>query len=105
MIGAFDHERNAPQRVLFDIDFFVPLAGSTPLRDDLAEVVDYGLLRDAVAGVVARGHIDLQETLCDAIADALLAHPLARAVRVATAKPDAYADCERVGVEVFRFKV
>jgi dihydroneopterin aldolase len=53
---------------------------------------------------VGRGHIHLQETLCDDVAAALLAHPNVRAVAVSTEKPDVYPDCDAVGVEVFRIK-
>ena len=31
-------------------------------------------------------------------------YPQVRAVRVSTDKPDVYADCSAVGVEVFHFK-
>jgi 7,8-dihydroneopterin aldolase/epimerase/oxygenase len=34
----------------------------------------------------------------------MLAHPLVKAARVSTAKPDVYPDCEAVGVEVFGLK-
>lgn len=103
-IGAFDHEKRHEQRVVINIDLFVPLAASTPVEDKLAEVVDYDLPKQAVKQCVTRGHIHLQETLCDAIAASLLAHPSVRAVRVSTEKPDAYPDCDAVGVEVFRIK-
>ena len=82
----------------------VPLAGSTPARDSLEEVVDYDLMREAVLARVRQGHIHLQETLVDDIARTLLAHPLVRAVRVTSEKPDAYPDCASVGVEVFHIK-
>ncbi|MGH6612105.1 MAG: dihydroneopterin aldolase, partial [Burkholderiaceae bacterium] len=57
-----------------------------------------------VERLAARSHIELQETLVDDIARALLAHRQVRAVRVATDKPDVYPDCEAVGVEVFHLK-
>ena len=50
------------------------------------------------------GHIELQETLCDDVANTLLEHPKVQAVRVSTEKPDVYPDCDAVGVEVFRIK-
>ena len=50
------------------------------------------------------GHVHLQETLCDDVARAMLAHPKVRAVCVSTMKPDVYTDCEGVGVEVFQIK-
>ena len=34
----------------------------------------------------------------------MLAHPLVKAARVSTEKPDVYPDCDGVGVEVFEIK-
>ncbi len=103
-IGVHDFERHGPQRLLIDVDLFVPLAASTPRHDRLDEVVDYDFIRTVIAERVAQGHVGLQETLCDDIAARMLAHPQVRAVRVATSKPDVYADCAAVGVEVFHLK-
>ncbi|GLZ17908.1 dihydroneopterin aldolase [Burkholderia plantarii] len=103
-IGAFEHEKRGEQRVVVNIDVFVPLALTTPVADKLREVIDYDLMKQAVAHCVASGHIHLQETLVDSIAARLLAHPAVRAARVSTEKPDAYPDCDAVGVEVFRIK-
>jgi dihydroneopterin aldolase len=61
-------------------------------------------MRQSIVERVSKGHIHLQETLCDDIARIMLAHPLVQAVRVSTAKPDVYPDCESVGVEVFHIK-
>ncbi len=103
-IGVHDFEKKGEQRVLFNVDLFIPLADSTPLEDQLNEVVDYDFIRDTIEARVAQGHIQLQETLCDDIARTLLAHPKVRAVQVSTQKPDVYPDCESVGVEVLRMK-
>jgi dihydroneopterin aldolase len=103
-IGVHDFEKQGRQRVIVNVDLFVPLALSTPQADRLHEVVDYDFMRTTIAERVAKGHIHLQETLCDDVAAIMLAHPRVRAVRVSTEKPDVYADCESVGVEVFRIK-
>lgn len=103
-IGVHDFEKKAEQRVLFNVDLFIPLAASTPTQDDLSEVVDYDFIRFTIEERVARGHIQLQETLCDDIARALLLHPKIRGVQVSTRKPDVYPDCESVGVEIFHIK-
>ena len=103
-IGIHDFERAAAQRILFDIDLYVPLVQTTPQCDRIDEVVDYDFVRNEVTQITERGHIDLQETLCDAVLNALLAHPLVVAARVSTRKPDVYDDCEAVGVEAFRLK-
>jgi dihydroneopterin aldolase len=103
-IGVHPFEKRGEQRVLINVDLYVPLALNTPTADRLDEVVDYDFIRRSIAERVARGHIHLQETLCDDIAKLMLAHPEVRAVRVSTEKPDVYPDCEAVGVEVFHVK-
>ena len=103
-IGAHDFEKHGPQRIVFNVELFVPLAGSTPTRDDLAEVVDYDYVREVIARRVTRGHIVLQETLCDDLMTELMAHPGVAAVRLSSCKPDVYPDCEGVGVEIIRIK-
>ena len=103
-IGVHDFEKRGEQRVVINVELFVPLALSTPVEDKLREVVDYDFMRSTIAQRVSQGHIHLQETLCDDLAKALIAHPQVRAVRLSTEKPDVYPDCDAVGVEVFRIK-
>lgn len=103
-IGAHDFEKGVTQRLVFNVELFVPYASTTPKADKLAEVVDYDFVREVIAARIAQGHVELQETLCDDLAAQLLAHPQVRAVRLSTQKPDVYPDCAGVGVEVFRMK-
>ncbi|MGT2469182.1 dihydroneopterin aldolase [Paraburkholderia terrae] len=103
-IGVHDFEKRGEQRVVINVELFVPLALSTPVEDKLREVVDYDFMRSTIAKRMSQGHIHLQETLCDDLAKALLAHPQVRGVRLSTEKPDVYPDCDAVGVEVFHIK-
>ena len=103
-IGVHDFEKKGEQRVLINVDLYIPLALSTPKDDHLEEVVDYDFMRETIARRMAQGHVHLQESLCDDVVRAMLAHPKVRAVRVSTMKPDVYPDCEGVGVEVFQVK-
>jgi len=103
-IGIHAHELAGPQRMCFDVDLYVLLSHTTPSNDHIDDVIDYDVIRSTIARLVARGRVALQETLADEIAASLLAHAGVRGVRVATAKPDVYPDCDAVGVEVFRFK-
>lgn len=103
-IGVHEFEKKGEQRVLINVDLFIPLALSTPQHDKLNEVVDYDFIRETIARRMAQGHVHLQETLCDDVAKAMLEHEQVRAVRVSTMKPDVYPDCEGVGVEVFHVK-
>ena len=103
-IGVHDFEKKGEQRVLINVDLYIPLAESTPKDDQLEEVVDYDFMRETIAKRLAQGHIHLQETLCDDMVKAMLTHPRVRAAQVSTMKPDVYPDCEGVGVEVFQIK-
>jgi 7,8-dihydroneopterin aldolase/epimerase/oxygenase len=103
-IGVHDFEKQGPQRVLINVDLYVPLAWSSPAHDRINEVVNYDFIRRCVAERVSQGHIELQETLCDDLLAAMLAHPHVKAARVSTAKPDVYPDCAAVGCEVFAIK-
>ena len=103
-IGVYDRERAGAQRLIVNVDVFVALSVSTPRHDRVEEVVDYDFVRETIRRRLARGHVNLQETLADDLAGALLAHPGVVAVRVCTEKPDVYEDVGGVGIEVLRFK-
>jgi 7,8-dihydroneopterin aldolase/epimerase/oxygenase len=103
-IGIHDFERRGSQRLVINVDVFVPLLLTTPRHDRISEVLDYDFVRMTIRRRIEQGHINLQETLVDDIARSLLAHPGVTAVRVASEKPDVYEDVEAVGIEVFHFK-
>jgi dihydroneopterin aldolase len=103
-IGVHDFEKRGEQRVLINVDLYIPLAFSTPRQDELHEVLDYDFMRKTIGQRVKQGHIHLQETLCDDVLALMLAHPHVRAAVVSTQKPDVYPDCESVGCEVFGLK-
>lgn len=103
-IGAYPHEKNRQQYVSVNIDFWVPLSQTTPKNDDINEIVNHDFVRPGIQAIVSQGHINLQETLCDAIVELVLAHPLVVAAKVTTEKREVYPDCECAGVEVFRIK-
>ncbi len=103
-IGVHEFEKLAPQRIIINVELYVSLTHTTPHGDTLNEVLDYDFIRETLKKIVAKGHIQLQETLCDQFMTALLDNPLVRAARVSSAKPDVYPDCDAVGIEIFRFK-
>jgi dihydroneopterin aldolase len=103
-IGVHDFEKAAAQRIVINVELYVSLKQSTPQSDDLGEVLDYDFIRETLRTIVAKGHIQLQETLCDTFMTALLSNPLVMAARVSSEKPDVYPDCEAVGIEIFRVK-
>lgn len=98
-IGVHAFERNGPQRLRIDVDACVDLAAAHARHDHLEDTFDYDAIRDTIRALAAQRHFELQETLCDAILDWLMAQPAVLAARVRTAKPDVYPDCDAVGVE------
>ncbi len=103
-IGFHPFELEAHQRVLINVDLYVPLAHSMPVRDARDEIFDYDFVREELTRLARSRHFNLQETLLEGIVELLLANPKVRAVRVSTEKPDVYPDCRTVGIEVFRFR-
>ena len=83
-IGVHDFEQQDTQRLWVDVSLWVPLARSTPQADHIGEVVDYDFVRAEAQAIVAQGHVQLQETIVDTLAERLLAHPAVQAGRVAT---------------------
>lgn len=99
-LGIHDHERAAPQRVSLSV--WLTCAYDAPPVDRIDAVVDYDYLRTGIRALAAAGHIELQETLCDAVAAlALAADARVRAVKVRSMKLDVYPDA-RVGCEIVR---
>ena len=51
-IGVHDFEKQGEQRVIVNVDLYVPLENNTPQSDDLAEVVDYDFMRQTIADII-----------------------------------------------------
>jgi dihydroneopterin aldolase len=101
-IGIHDFELLAAQRLLINVDLYVGLQATSPKSDSIDEVVDYDFIRQVVLARIQKGHIHLQETLCDELAEEFLQNPQVLAVQLSTRKPDVYSDCAAVGVEIFK---
>lgn len=96
-IGVHPQEQAAPQRVLIDFEYDSPESAE---GDRLDTVLDYDGIREKVAAIAAKGHFNLQETLCREILAALLAYPQVTRAAVEIRKPDIYPDVDEVGVRM-----
>jgi dihydroneopterin aldolase len=101
-IGFHDYEIGTPQRLLVTIELWFDPA-SAPASDEPGETFDYDFLRCEVLRLANERRYNLQETLARRIYDRLAALAGVKALRVATAKPDIYADAQGVGVEIASF--
>jgi 7,8-dihydroneopterin aldolase/epimerase/oxygenase len=86
--GVYPDERREGQDFLVDVTMHLDTRAAAA-SDDVADTVHYGELAEEVAAIVAGDPVDLVETLAQRIADAVLARPLVRRVRVTVHKPDA----------------
>lgn len=100
-IGVHGHERTKPQPIRINLDLAVE--DSMPLNDRLDRVVDYEAIALRIRALVAKGHVNLAETLAEGIAQACLDDRRVRAVRVRLEKLHALAGAESAGVEIERF--
>ena len=100
-IGVHHHERGATQRVRFAVDVDLTPAAHA-LDDDIGRTFDYDTIISGIKAIVARGHINLVETLAEDVAHHCLAHPRAARVTVKIEKLD--KEPGAVGVEIARTK-
>ncbi len=99
-IGILDHERGATQPLHVDAEIDLRDVDK-PTHDGIQEVLDYRRLRECIIDECTRTHVNLIETLCDRLAQRLLEQfPEIGNVRLRVAKPQAFADCAAVGIEV-----
>ena len=84
--GVHDAERVLGQRFVVDIDM-VLAHDRAATSDDLADTVDYAVIADDAADIVAGEPVALLERLCRMIADRVLREDVVAAVTVTVAKP------------------
>ncbi|PZF78432.1 dihydroneopterin aldolase [Aestuariivirga litoralis] len=101
LIGIYEHEKTDPQRIIVNIDLSV-MEGEGPQGDDIGHVVSYEIVVKKVEQIIAEGHINLVETLCEKIAAACLRDKRVVAARVRVEKPDIIKNARSVGVEIER---
>ena len=103
VIGIYEQEKAKPQRIVVNIDLSVK-EGPDPGADDIGHVVSYEIVVKKVEAIIAEGHINLIETLCEKIAAACLKDKRVLAARVRVEKPDIIANARSVGVEIERLR-
>ncbi|WNG87079.1 dihydroneopterin aldolase [Mycobacterium sp. ITM-2016-00317] len=86
--GVFDHERRDGQDFVVDITVWIDLAAAAA-SDDLADTLDYGVLAQRAADVVAGPARQLIETVAAEIAEDVMRDERVHAVEVVVHKPSA----------------
>jgi len=101
IVGINPDERVNKQDIVINLTLHADLrkAGRT---DDIADTVDYKAVKRKVLALVEGSSFLLLERLAEAIAEACLAQPGVRRVRVLVEKPAALRFARTVGVEIVR---
>jgi (5-formylfuran-3-yl)methyl phosphate synthase len=97
-IGAYSFEHGKSQNVRFDVTADVLRVTRNP--EDMRHVVSYDLIMDGIRAIVARGHVELAETLAEQVASFILENPRVTRVMVRAEKLELGAG--GVGVEIER---
>jgi dihydroneopterin aldolase len=102
-IGVLDHEKQAPQPILLDIDLGIDLRPSVA-SGLLADTLDYAELVRALSVLCMKEHTELVETLAEKLAQFCLQDQRVQWVRVTLGKPKALTNCINVGVSMLRYQ-
>jgi len=86
--GVFEHERRDGQDFVIDITVWIDLAAAAA-SDDLVDTLDYGVLAQDAADVVAGPPRNLIETVAAEIAEGTMTDERVHAVEVVVHKPSA----------------
>lgn len=101
-IGVHDFERDAPQRVRFDIEIETVADYADRVRTT-GDYVSYADIVDHVRGRATAGdHVTLVETWADDVAEFALRNELAAVARVTVQKLDIFDNAQGVGVAIER---
>jgi dihydroneopterin aldolase len=100
-IGIYEQEKQKPQRIIVNIDLSVKEGSGD---DDISHVVSYEIVVKKVEAILAAGHTNLVETLCEKIAASCLTDKRVLAARVRVEKPDIIPNARSVGVEIERVR-
>ena len=100
-IGIHPFEKEAPQRVLINVELWLKHGDIT---DEIHCVLDYDSIRSEILTLASSAHFNLQEKLCAKIVELCMSKSEVLAVKVSTEKIDVYPDCSGVGCEMFKMK-
>ena len=99
-IGVHRHEEGKMQPIRINVDLAVE--DLIDLGDDLAKVVDYGVIEKKIRALIAEGHVRLVETLAERISQACFEDGRVMTARIRIEKLHALSGAESAGVEIER---
>ena len=99
-IGILEHELQGTQPIYIDAEFDVAVQQAAD-DNHIDTVLDYRDLRQTILDCCLKEHVNLLETLIEQTAQALMSqYPSIARLRLRIRKPEAFADCDAVGIEI-----
>lgn len=99
-IGILEHELQGTQPIYIDAEFDVAVQQAAD-DNHIDTVLDYRDLRQTILDCCLKEHVNLLETLIEQTAQALMSqYPSIMRLRLRISKPEAFADCDAVGIEI-----
>jgi dihydroneopterin aldolase len=101
LIGVYDFERHAKQRLILDVDMHtdLDLAAST---DDVRNTIDYGKVAQRLADIASASSHFLLEALAKEMLDMICEEFNPHKVTLTVNKPDILKDAENVAISMSR---
>lgn len=101
LIGVYDFERHAKQRVIVDVVLYTNLSKAA-LSDDVADTLDYGKVAERLAQLAEEASFKLLEALGLAMIDTIFAEFAVDKLELQLSKPDILDNADSVGVCFYR---
>jgi dihydroneopterin aldolase len=101
LIGVYDFERHAKQRVIVDIELQANLqkAGKS---DQVTDTLDYGKIAERMAEIANNSSYQLLEALAENMANTILDEFATSSVTLTLNKPDILDNVMAVGIQIVR---
>jgi dihydroneopterin aldolase len=101
LIGVYEFERHAKQRIIVDIEMCTNLkvAGQS---DDVADTVDYGKVADCLSKIALDSSYQLLEALGEDMARKILEEFAPASITITINKPDILENVSAVGIKITR---
>ncbi|MFT5277740.1 MAG: dihydroneopterin aldolase [Glaciecola sp.] len=101
LIGVFDFERHAKQRLILDVDMHTDLTLAAD-TDDVRNTIDYGKVAQRLADIAGESSYFLLEALAKEMVDMILAEFNPHKVTLTVNKPDILKEAENVAISMTR---
>ena len=103
LIGVYDFERNAKQRVIIDVEIEANLKPAG-LSDQVTDTLDYGVITERLTQIADTASYQLLEALGEEMVEMILQEFNANAVSLTINKPDILEGVDAVGIVLNRCK-